>query len=269
MLFYCYDIFRKLITVLIEGENMMFDLQNLIGVKSYSFRNIKDNCECARTIRNCQSCVVDLSGTHVNYDDPASWGKVLSDYAGNGVTIAGIGVVGMRNDETWNRRFFEFARQGNIPLISITFDPQDWEATVKLVEKLCEEYNITTAIHNHGGYNWLGNSTALKYVFAKCSKRIGLCLDTAWCIHTERENPVQWMDFFGDRMYGIHFKDFVWERNGKHVDSIVGEGSLDLPAVLERFKDLELIKSAVLEYEGPETEHCTAKSIANIRELYR
>ena len=247
----------------------MFDLQKFIGVKSYSFRTIKDSAECAHAVRSCESTVIDLSGTHVNYDAPETWAKVIADYADNGVTIAGTGVVSMRNDEAWNRRFFDFAKLAKAELVSITFDPTDWEQTVALVEKLSEEYGILTAIHNHGGYNWLGSSTALKYVFAKCSKRIGLCLDTAWCIHTERENPVQWMELFGDRMYGIHFKDFVWERNGKHVDSIVGEGSLDLPATLEKFKEMELIKSACLEYEGPEAVECTRKSIANIRELYK
>ena len=248
----------------------MFDLNKFVGVKSYSFRTIKDNVECAKAIRYCESTVVDLSAAHVNYDAPETWGKVVSDYADNGVSIAGLGVVSIRsNDDAWNRRFFEFAKFANVPLISVSFDPTDWEITVKNLEKLSEEYGILTAIHNHGGYNWMGNSTAMKYVFSKCSKRIGLCLDTAWCIHTERENPVQWMELFGDRMYGIHFKDFVWERNGKHVDSIVGEGSLDLAATLEKFKEMEHIISAVLEYEGPETVECTKKSIANIRELYK
>ena len=247
----------------------MFDLQNMIGVKSYSFREIKENAECAKTIRSCESCVVDLSGCHVNYDAPETWGKVISDYKDNGVAIDGLGVVSVKPDDAWNRRYFEFAKQAGTRLISLTFTPEDMDKTIASIEKLSEEYGILTAIHNHGGYNFLGNSTALSWVFSKCSKRIGLCLDTAWCIHIERENPVQWMELYGDRMYGIHFKDFVWERNGKHVDSIVGEGALDLAATLEKFKEMEHIISAVLEYEGPETVACTRKSIANIRSLWK
>ena len=247
----------------------MFDLFNKVGVKSYSFRNIKDNAECAKTVRRCESTYVDLSAAHVNYDDPASWDKAIADFTDNGVTIAGAGVVLAKNDEAWNRRFFEFGKKANIELLSISFNPEDWEATVAMVEKLSEEYGILTAIHNHGGYNWMGNITALKYVFSRCSKRIGLCLDTAWSLHTERETPDTFSDAFGDRMYGIHFKDFVWERKGKHVDAIVGEGSLDLPLVLEKLKDVENIKSACIEYEGPETEECTRKSIANIRALLK
>ena len=54
----------------------MFDLNKFVGVKSYSFRTIKDNVECAKAIRYCESTVVDLSAAHVNYEDPESWAKV-------------------------------------------------------------------------------------------------------------------------------------------------------------------------------------------------
>ena len=153
----------------------MFDLFNKVGVKSYSFRNIKDNAECAKTVRRCESTYVDLSAAHVNYDAPETWDKSIADFTDNGVTIAGAGVVLAKNDEAWNRRFFEFGKKAGIELLSISFEPTDWEKTVALVEKLSEEYGILTAIHNHGGYNWMGNITALKYVFSHCSKRIGLC----------------------------------------------------------------------------------------------
>lgn len=246
----------------------MFDLTKLIGVKTFSFREIKDNALCAKAIRDCAGCTADISGTHVNYDAPETWEGIISNYNDNGVKITGLGVVMARPDEAFNKRYFEFAKMADIPLVSFSCEPDEWEKTVSIMEKFSEEYSIPTAIHNHGGYNWLGNSTIMKYVFGKCSKRVGLCLDTAWCIHTEKENPVQWMELFGDRMYGIHFKDFTWSRDGKHVDSIVGEGALDLAGTLNKFKEMEHIISAVVEYEGPEAVECTRKSIENIRQLY-
>ena len=246
----------------------MFDLISEIGVKSYSFREIKENPACADAVLYCKSKVIDLSGTHVNYDDPASWQTVVDAYSAKGISISGIGAAMCKPEDAWNRRYFEFAKFSGAKLVSITFEMEDWEKSVASLEKLTEEYGIPAAIHNHGGYNWLGNSTALSYVFKRCSNRIGLCLDTAWCIHTERENPVDWLEKFGDRTYGFHFKDFTWDRNGKHVDSIVGEGALNLKEVLEKFKTLSSIRSAVLEYEGPDAVECTAKSIANIREIF-
>lgn len=246
----------------------MFDLKRLIGVKSYSFRAITDNRSCAEAILSCGSTVVDLSGVHVDYDRPETWHDVIKSYTDNGIVIAGIGVVGARPDSAWNRRFFEFARMAGSELISVTFQPQEWEKTTTSLEQLSSEYDILTAIHNHGGYNWLGNSTILDYVFSRTSYRIGLCLDTAWCIQTEMENPAEWMDKFGSRTYGIHFKDFVWSRDGKHADTVVGDGALKLADVLEKFKSLDTIRSAAVEYEGDNAVEATRLSIQNILSLY-
>ena len=245
----------------------MFDLRNNIGAKSFSFRNIKDNAACAAAIQETGSRTVDLSGCHVNFDAPETWAEVISIYAEKGLSIPGVGVALMKNDEKWNRRFFEFTRQAGGRLVSITFIPDDMEKTIACVEKLCEEYNMVTGIHNHGGYHWLGNTTMLDYVFARSSKSIGLCFDTAWCMHTHLEKPVDWMERYADRIYGVHFKDFLWKPNGDHTDTAVGEGSLDLPAVLKKFKSLEHVESAVIEYEGADPVEQTKKSIDNIKEL--
>ena len=245
----------------------MFDLKNNIGAKSFSFRNIKDNAECAAAIQATGSRTVDLSGCHVNFDAPESWEEVISIYAGKGLSIPGVGVALMKNDEKWNRRFFEFTKQAGGRLVSITFIPDDMEKTIACVEKLCEEYNMVSGIHNHGGYHWLGNTTMLDYVFARSNKSIGLCFDTAWCMHTHLEKPVEWMERYSDRIYGVHFKDFLWNPNGDHTDTAVGEGSLDLPAVLAQFKNLEHVESAVIEYEGADPVEQTKKSIDNIKSL--
>ena len=245
----------------------MFDLKNNIGAKSFSFRNIKDNTESAAAIQATGSRTVDLSGCHVNFDAPESWEEVISIYASKGLSIPGVGVALMKNDEKWNRRFFEFTKQAGGRLVSITFIPDDMEKTIACVEKLCEEYNMVSGIHNHGGYHWLGNTTMLDYVFARSNKSIGLCFDTAWCMHTHLEKPVEWMERYSDRIYGVHFQDFLWQPTGDHTDTAVGEGSRDLPAVLEKFKTLEHVESAVIEYEGADPVEQTKKSIDNILSL--
>ncbi len=245
----------------------MFDLKKNIGVKTFSFREIRDNRVCAEMILRCGCTAADLSGAHVDYDAPATWQSVCRAYAEKGVSIVGIGTAGVGPDDARNRRYFEFVKTAGAGLVTCAFTMEDWEKTVFSLEKLSEEYGIPAAIHNHGGYDWLGNSTALEYVFRRTSPRIGLCLDTAWCMHIERETPVEWMAKFGGRIYGFHFKDFTWNREGKHQDSVVGEGSLDLPAVLAAFADLPAVRSAVLEYEGADAEECTRRSVENIRAL--
>lgn len=243
----------------------MYDLSREIGVKSYSFRNITDNAEVAKVARRCGVATVDLSGCHVNYDEPDRWAGVIAGYRDAGVRLTGIGVVQAKPEEAWNRRFFEFAKLAEAGLISFSFPPDGHEVTLGLMAKLSDEYGMTLAIHNHGGYDWLGSSTMLNYMFKRCPKSIGLCLDTAWCLQTG-EDPVKWLDLFGERLYGIHFKDFRFKpEGGRPLDTVVGKGALKLAEFLAKLKGLDFKGSAVVEYEGENPEENSAASIAGIR----
>lgn len=243
----------------------MYDLSREIGVKSYSFRTITDNAEVAKVALRCGVAAVDLSGCHVNYDAPDCWADVIARYRDSGVRLSGIGVVQAKPDEAWNRRYFDFAKLAEAGLISFSLPPDEHETTLRLMAKLSDEYGIDLAIHNHGGYDWLGSSTMLGYMFKRCPKSIGLCLDTAWCLQTS-EDPVKWLDLFGDRLYGIHFKDFRFKpEGGRPLDTVVGKGALKLADFLAKLKGLDFKGSAVVEYEGENPEENSAASIAAIR----
>ena len=73
------------------------------------------------------------------------------------------------------------------------------------------------------------------------------------------------MDQFGDRLYAIHMKDFVFDRNGTFEDVVVGEGSLDLPALLAAFKKLPFDGSACVEYEGEDAVEASARCVEAVR----
>ncbi len=242
----------------------MFPLQEKIGVKSYSFKTIKNNRDVADAITQCNAATVDLSGCHVNYDDREQQEETVAIYREAGIEIAGIGVVQTGNDEAQMRRFFDFARLAGCGLVSVNFPPEEHVETVRLVGKLCDEYGVRAAIHNHGGKHWLGTSVMASYVFGLTSPSVGLCLDTAWCIDSG-EDPVEWLDRFGDRLYGVHFKDFTYSRDRIRKDEVVGEGILDLPAFLAAFKKMPNVISAVVEYEGQDALDATKASIEAIR----
>ncbi|WP_043585016.1 sugar phosphate isomerase/epimerase family protein [Geminisphaera colitermitum] len=247
-----------------------FDLARELGVKSYSFRHIKDNVDVAAAVRRCASDGIDLSACHVNYDDPAQQEQALAAYRAAGVRVSGIGVVGLRPDEAWNRRFFEFARRAGCGVVSFAFEPDGYEETLRSVEKLCEEFGVRAAIHNHGGRHWLGNSTILDYIFRRTNAaRIGLCLDTAWCLQAG-DSPVAWLEKFAvaqPRLFAMHLKDFVFTEKGQCHDTIVGHGALDLPAFLKVFRSLPVAfnGSAVVEYEGDDAVEATARCVESIR----
>ncbi|MDF3058938.1 MAG: sugar phosphate isomerase [Rariglobus sp.] len=241
-----------------------FDLDARLGVKSYSFRHIKENPEVAAAVKQCAVKVIDLSACHVNYDDPAQQEQVIAAYRDAGVTISGIGVVTLKNDEVFNRRFFEFARRAGCGLVSCSLDPDAHEDTLRLTRTLCDRYGMRIAIHNHGGKHWLGNSTMLDYLFRRTGPEVGLCLDTAWCIQAG-ESPLTWLERFGDRLYGLHLKDFTFEPKGTYHDTVVGEGALDLPAFLKALRTAPALESAVVEYEGDDAVGMTARCVKAIR----
>jgi sugar phosphate isomerase/epimerase len=244
-----------------------YPLDQNLGVKSYSFRHIKENSDVAAAVRYCGGSTIDLSRCHVNYDDPAEQERTIETYRQAGIRITGIGVVTMTTDEKTNRQYFEFVRRAGCNLISFSFFPEDHEQILRNVEALCGEYDVRVAIHNHGGKHWLGNSTILKYFFGRTTPSVGLCLDTAWCLQAG-EDPLQWLELFGERLYGVHFKDFVCNPSGKFRDTLLGEGMLNLPAFLEAFRGLPFDGSAVVEYEGTDPVEATAKCVAVVRQVW-
>ena len=74
-------------------------------------------------------------------------------------------------------------------------------------------------------------------------------MDTAWTLDAG-EDPSDWIDRFAKRLYAIHYKDFVFERNGQWQDTIVGQGNLDLPAFIRALDESGFDGMAVIEYEG-------------------
>jgi sugar phosphate isomerase/epimerase len=123
-------------------------------------------------------------------------------------------------------------------------------------------------IHNHGGYDWLGNSTILKYIFSRTGKRIGLHLDTAWAIDA-KQNPVEMAEKFADRLHGVHVKDFVYDRARNPEDVIIGTGNLDLPKLVQTLKQSNFSGPLVIEYEGDVENPVPAlkKCVAELKKL--
>lgn len=248
--------------------NNPYNLDLNLGVKSYSFRHIKNNADVAAAVRSCGSTTIDLSRCHVDYDDPAEQERTIETYRREGVRITGIGVVAMTTEEKTNRQYFEFARRAGCDVISCSFSPDGHEEIVRNIEALCGEFGMRAAIHNHGGKHWLGNATILEYFFGRTSPAIGLCLDTAWCLQAG-EDPLRWMEKFGERLYGVHFKDFVCNPTGQFRDTILGDGMLDLPGFLQAFRELPFNGSAVVEYEGADPVEATERCVKVVRRVWR
>lgn len=223
-------------------------INQTFGIHSYCFRKFT-NEEFAHDARELGVDNVSISNVHGHFQEPAGFDEVIAVYRDAGLAISNIGVVQLTGDEKADRNPFEFARRAGTKILAVNFKPDTFEKASTLAQHLAEEYDVRCGIHNHGGYHWLGNSEILECIFKNSGPRLGLFLDTAWAL-AALQNPVEMARKFGDRLCGIHLKDFVFDRAGKPADVIVGTGGLDLPAFVRAVADAGFDGSCTLEYEA-------------------
>lgn len=220
-----------------------------LAVQSYCFRGFKDPAEVAEKVREIGLSKIELCAVHVDFLDESAFGPVIGAFADAGVEIISIGVQGFRNEPEKEEKFFQFASEAGATTISADFNPTTVPEAYRVAEQLAEKYDLRLAIHNHGGRHWLGPAQMLSLVLEQTSPRIGLMLDTAWALDS-REDPLALVDRFADRLYGLHLKDFIFERDRTPTDVVVGTGNLKLPELMAKLKQRSFQGHLILEYEG-------------------
>jgi sugar phosphate isomerase/epimerase len=221
------------------------------GVQSYCFRSWKDNGVIAGKIRDLGLESVELCGVHADLGNPATFPEVVQVYRDAGISIVSLGVQTFEGNEQ-ERSWFECAAAAGAKHISCHFRVNTFLRALPQVRRWSREFGVRVGIHCHGGYSFGGQPDVLTYLLDLGGPEIGLCLDTAWAmqIGPYLGNPVEWVKKFQGRIYGIHFKDFIFERNGQWQDVIVGEGNLDLPGFTCALEESGFDGRAVIEYEA-------------------
>jgi len=222
-----------------------------IAIQSWCYRNFKEIPAFIEQLKSTGVSATELCGVHADFSKPDTFGKVIEQFKKANVQLVCIGVEYLSGNLETDRPRFEFCKQAGIKHMSISFQPESMWDGLKNIEKLADQYDLKLSIHNHGGYDWLGNATILKYIFSKTSERIGLHLDTAWAIDAKQE-PVKMAEQFAKRLYGVHVKDFVYDRARNPTDVIIGTGNLDLPKLMTTLKQSNFSGPLVIEYEGDE-----------------
>ena len=220
-------------------------ISDRLGIQSYCYRGFEEPERLIEGLRECGVDGLEICGAHWDIGanpDPAAVYKVYSDA---GIKVTSFGVHGFSDDEAAARPVFELAKLAGFPTISANIKG----GGLATAEKLCEEYGKKIAIHNHGRKHDLGSIWALEDLFARSSANVGLCLDTAWMLDSG-EDPLKAAEKFKERLYGLHVKDFVFDRAGKPEDVVVGEGNLDLPGLAKFLTEIGFEGYLTLEYEG-------------------
>lgn len=219
-----------------------------VGVQSYCFREFNTHDKLIESIHDLKLAYIELwPDGHMPIDTPDEELKAaVARFNNEGITIDACGVVGIENDEAEARKIFEYAKK--LGVIAISAAPK--HKALPLMVKLTEEYALPIAIHNHGPQDELyGTSELVRTNLSQLPTNVGLCLDTG---HVQRvgEDPLAWLDEFGDRVHGVHLKDMVPDESGRYHDAIVGRGNLDLPALMRKLKELGFKGYFSLEYES-------------------
>lgn len=162
------------------------------------------------------------------------------------LSISAHGVQSFKADHDENRKFFVFAKKAGIRNISANPTPDSFES----LDQLVKEFDIRIAIHNHGpGSSYDLAKEALEAV-KPYDHRIGFCADLGHYIRSG-EDPVKVIHLLGDRLYGVHLKDFA-EKTKKTHGVILGRGHLDVVGVFKALKKVKFPADGALSLEYEE-----------------
>lgn len=219
------------------------DIVSRLAIQSWCFREFKQASQLIAALRECGVSHLELCGVHIDMNNPA---PTLDAYRAAGITVSAFGVHGFGTDDARSRSAFEIARLAGFQTLSADFEG---DAGVAAAEKLAAEYGKKLALHNHGRHHQLGAPWAIDALLAKTSDCIGLCLDTAWMLDSGFD-PVEIAQKYQKRLYGLHIKDFIFDRAGNPEDVVVGTGNLKLKALADFLKSINFGGYVTLEYEG-------------------
>lgn len=214
-----------------------------MGLQSYSLRHFKVEEALAKT-KELGLHYWESYSAHTPAD-PAKAAESRSLAAASGVEIIGFGVSGFSKDHEKNRKLFEYGKALGVAYLSADPTTDAFDS----LDKLTDEYGIAIGIHPHGPEGKWQTIDQIAGAIKGHNEKIGICLDTGHLLRS-RQDPVQAVDVFGKRIYGVHLKDV---KDAKTF-TILGEGDLRLADLLQGLARLNYSYGLALEYEESEND---------------
>lgn len=220
-----------------------------VGVQSWSFREFKTPESLIGKLTEVGVNATELCGVQADFNDPAKRDAPIAAFKKAGVRVFSLGVQTFTGNVAVERQWFEFAKQAGAKYISAHFRIDSFRDAIKVASGLSEAYGIKLAIHCHGGYMFGGSLDVIEHLVSLGKPYIGVNIDTAWCMQAAGK-PVEWVRKLGSSVYGIHYKDFVFDRAGKWSETVVGEGNLPLKELVTALDETGFAGFSVIEYEA-------------------
>src|ERR1017187_965717 len=144
--------------------------------------------------------------------------RIQDAVAAKGIKLVNIGVVQLPPDEAKSRKVFEFAKKMGID--TLVAEPET--AALDTVEKLCKEYNIKVAIHDHPKPSFYWNPDTVLEAVKGRTPLMGACADTGHWLRSGLD-PVECLKKLEGRVICLHFKDLVPEENKAQAAAATSE----------------------------------------------
>ena len=227
-----------------------------LGAGTYTFNHFS-LFEAIDKIDSCGLKYVEIFPEHVigggtegtmDYNmDPLVRNNVLKKLNDKGETLIAYGVVTPKSEAAW-RQLFEFGKAMGIQ----TFTSEPDEKDMPLLSKLCDEYQINVAIHNHPYPKHYWNPDTLLAAIKGQSKRIGACADIGHWIRSGL-NPVECLAKLKGHVLHVHMKDLEYKAGkddgAEDRDVHWGTGIANVPGVIEELKKQHFKGMISAEYE--------------------
>lgn len=225
-----------------------------LGVQAWSFNRYTFYEAIDKTAALGLSWIEAFPGQNVSKDMPdVKFGpemlpeirkQIKAKLASSGVRLVNYGVARLPADEAKCRKVFEFAKDMGIE--TIVSEPE--KKALDIIEKLCDEYGINLAIHNHPKPTRYWDPHRVLAACKGRSKRIGACADTG---HWMRSgvNVVDALKLLEGRIISLHFKDLNEFGNKKAHGVPWGTGIGNVKATLVELHRQDFKGVFSIEYE--------------------
>ncbi|MCX7992208.1 MAG: sugar phosphate isomerase/epimerase [Fimbriimonadales bacterium] len=211
-----------------------------MGVQSYSMRKMGLET-MLRATRELGLRYIEAFMAHLPYFSASEkWGEMKQTVQKSGVEVLAYGVVSFDGNEKSARTIFEFAKAMGIGVITADPAPESY----RYLARLCEEFKIPVAIHNHGPNTRYDTIRSVEEAMRGQPEWIGACVDTAHFLRSG-EDPVEATSRFGKRVHAVHIKDV----KDRMQYTLIGKGDLDVVGFLRILRRVDFKGCLALEYE--------------------
>jgi len=223
-----------------------------IGVQSYTFRLFTFK-EAIDKIDSCGAKFIEsfpgqpIGGGvegKMDYNMSAAHRKLVKSWLKEkGLKIVNYGVVSYKTEDEW-LKVFKFAKDMGIE----TFTAEPDTKLISYISKLCDQYKINVAIHNHPDPSFYWNPDVVLSAIKGQSKRMGACADIGHWVRSGLD-PVESLKKLEGRVMAMHMKDLTEIGNKKAHDVIWGQGHSNISGVAAELKRQNFKGMISAEYE--------------------